>query len=348
MNGEHRTLPGVEELPSAPPGRTGWPWTAGDAAGAESSHLDSGGSWPRITVVTPSYNQGEYLEETIRSVLLQGYPNLEYFVIDGGSSDDSAAIIARYEPWLSGWVTETDDGQTHAILKGFGQATGDLLGWINSDDRLAPSALTAVARSCNGHPEAGLVHAKCSFIDAGGQPLPSHAGREFDLVETIRGNNCVAQSSAFFRREAYERVGGLDVTLHYIMDMDLWLRLGLAADVVFVDECWSQFRRHDASKTGQGDLAFAREIYIQAGRAFDELELPAVVLGDRNRVLANLGLRLGYRYHQVGEDREARRYALRAAWQHLPAVLSPGGFGTFARTLLGRGLIGALKRGRAD
>ena len=116
--------PQLSELPSSPPGKIGWPWTE------ESSQLpekmSDGSPWPRISIVTPSYNQGQFIEETIRSVLLQGYPNVEYIIIDGGSTDNSLEIIKKYEPWLAYWVSEPDRGQSHALNKGIQKATGDI------------------------------------------------------------------------------------------------------------------------------------------------------------------------------------------------------------------------------
>src|SRR5215831_6523303 len=119
--------PRLCELPPAPAGKSGWPWTEETSALADQN--EDGINWPRISIVTPSYNQGQFLEETIRSVLLQNYSNLEYIVIDGGSSDNSAEIIRKYEPWLTHWVSEKDDGQSHAINKGFQRVTGDLVAW---------------------------------------------------------------------------------------------------------------------------------------------------------------------------------------------------------------------------
>ena len=129
----------LDELPEPPRGKTGWPWTE------ESSRLPSrgpeGGSWPRLSVITPSFNQGQFIEETIRSILLQGYPNLEYIVMDGGSTDNSAAIIKKYSPWLTYWTSEPDSGQSDAINRGLKRASGDFATWINSDDLLSKNAL---------------------------------------------------------------------------------------------------------------------------------------------------------------------------------------------------------------
>src|SRR5579885_3553995 len=124
--------PTLAELPPPPAGKTGWPWTI-ETPALPASRAD-GSPWPRISIVTPSYNQGQFIEETIRSVLLQGYPDLEYIVIDGGSTDQSVEIIRKYERWLTYWVSEKDRGQAHAINKGFSSVTGELFNWINSDD----------------------------------------------------------------------------------------------------------------------------------------------------------------------------------------------------------------------
>ncbi len=126
------SCPTLADLPSPPSNQTGWMWNEESSQLPE--NMPDGHQLPRITIVTPSYNQGQFLEATIRSVLLQGYPNLEYIIIDGGSSDNSVEIIRKYEPWLAYWVSEKDRGQAHAINKGFAHATGSIYAYLNSDD----------------------------------------------------------------------------------------------------------------------------------------------------------------------------------------------------------------------
>src|SRR5437870_1420981 len=147
--------PTLNELPSPPPDKTGWPWTA-ETPPLPPARPD-GSAWPRISIVTPSYNQGQFIEETIRSVLLQGYPDLEYTIIDGGSTDQSIEIIKKHEPWLTYWVSEQDRGQAHAINKGLSRSTGEIFQWINSDDVLLSGALFELAAAYSGHAVAAPI-----------------------------------------------------------------------------------------------------------------------------------------------------------------------------------------------
>jgi len=126
--------PNLSDLPKPPKGKTGWPWT--DETEQLPVKMSDGSDWPKISIVTSNYNYGHFIEETIRSVLLQGYPNLEYIIVDGGSTDNSVEIIKKYEPWLTYWVSEKDNGQASAINKGFSNASGEIYSWINSDDLL--------------------------------------------------------------------------------------------------------------------------------------------------------------------------------------------------------------------
>ena len=189
--------PTLAELPPPPPGKTGWPWT-GESPQLPHTMPD-GTPWPRVSIVTPSYNQGQYIEETIRSVLLQGYPDLEYFVIDGGSTDASVDVIRKYEPWLAYWVSEIDKGQSAAINKGFIKATGFVFGWLNSDDVYLPETLRFIGDYWHSRPETNFVVGDVMLIDEendvigvmNGHVLPNG---EFDptLVST-----CIPQPATF-------------------------------------------------------------------------------------------------------------------------------------------------------
>jgi glycosyltransferase involved in cell wall biosynthesis len=244
--------PRLNELPPPTPDKAGWPWTE-ESRQLPEKMLD-GRHWPRITIVTPSYNQGGFLEETIRSVLLQGYPNLEYVVMDGGSSDGSVDIVRRYERHIGYWKSEKDDGQSDALSKGFSMAQGAILGWINSDDMLAPGALQKVAEAwVTDRPTlvAGTVE---DFVDG-------HFGEEHSVVRQrhISFANLLSpwmpnitchQPGILFSEEVYRAVGGIARHWFMKMDYDLFLRMLKQDDRVSpLSETIAYFRLHANAKT---------------------------------------------------------------------------------------------------
>jgi glycosyltransferase involved in cell wall biosynthesis len=244
------SLPELTELPAPPSGKTGWPWTA---ASTELPRLTPGGNaWPRITVVTPSYNQAEYLEATIRSVLLQGYPNLEYIIVDGGSTDGSQEVIARYRPWFSQAIVEPDEGQYDAINKGFAVSTGDVLSWINSDDMFAPNAFWAVGGIfADLRAELQWITGVPSMWDRFGNgatvlPRP-RLNRQLVRLGAYDGVtlNFLQQEGTFWSRELWERSGGhLDTTLSLAADYELWCRFADHASLYGVSAVLAGNRRH--------------------------------------------------------------------------------------------------------
>lgn len=248
--------PRFKDLPHCG-GKTGWPWTEGSLLPQQ--RMPEAEHYPRISVVTPSYNQGSFLEETIRSVLLQGYPELEFIIIDGGSTDDSVDIIRKYERWITYWVSEPDKGQTYAIDKGIGKATGDIFAWLNSDDVYPPGVLQQVAAEFISNPEIDLVYGDCEMIDDIGNTFSRFNVRAGGLEELL-GENFISQPSAFFSKNGLQEVGGLDCDLHYAMDYDLWIRMflkGLRA--LYVPKVFSCFRYHNASKSGIKSVQFGYE-----------------------------------------------------------------------------------------
>ena len=233
----------------AVPGRSGWPWTDNSCSCSLRHIADS--DWPRISIVTPSFNQGRYLEKTIRSVLLQGYPNLEYLVIDGGSIDGSVNIISKYAPWLTFWVSEKDRGQSHAINKGFARATGELLGWLNSDDWYLPGALWKLAETYLEDRSVGAVYGQGHIIDEHGalchRPKLEQVTYE-GLFDWFSGHDFM-QPSCLFTREAYDRCGPLDESLHISMDVDLWINIAKHYQFRKIEDLLSIALRHKEAKT---------------------------------------------------------------------------------------------------
>jgi glycosyltransferase involved in cell wall biosynthesis len=205
-----------------------------------------------VSIVTPSFNQGVFLEETIRSVLLQGYPRLEYFILDGGSTDHSVDIIRRYEPWLTSWVSEPDAGQSDAINRGFARATGSVLGWLNSDDYFAPEALAVAARTLHsGGPAVGAVVGVGHKVDGRGRifssPRPAAVTRE-SLLDWCSGHNFM-QPACLFTSAAWAMAGPLRVDLDYCMDLALWLRIAEDHAFLVVPETLAFINTHDEAKT---------------------------------------------------------------------------------------------------
>lgn len=204
--------------------------------------------FPKITVITPSFNQADFLEETIRSVLDQNYPNLEYIIIDGGSTDNSVNIIRNYESRLSYWVSEKDNGQSHAINKGLKKASGDIISWLCSDDLYLPDTLHEVARLFTANPDVCLLHGKSVLF--GNRKKEQTIGGDFkDLPLRYFAVIPYPQPSSFFRRKVIEDTGMMDENLHFGMDYDLLVRIALSYPILPVDQTLSRYRLHSSSKT---------------------------------------------------------------------------------------------------
>ena len=219
------------------------------------------GRLPLVSVVTPSMNQGAFIEETIRSVLEQDYPCIEHIVVDGGSRDGTLDILSRY-PHLR-WVSEPDEGQAAAVNKGFAMARGDVFGWLNSDDLYLPGAI-ATAVEVLLESGCGLVHGGWRRIDEGGRTIGDVDAVPFDLRRQLDYANLVAQPGALFTRAAFEAVGGLDASYRYAMDYELFLRIGASFDVRHVDKVLGAYRYHPHSKTVAESEGFVDETFRAA------------------------------------------------------------------------------------
>ena len=213
----------------------------------------SAATLPKVTIVTPSYNQAQFLDETMRSVLEQDYPNLEYIVIDGGSTDGSVEIIKRYEDRLAYWQSQKDKGQTDAINQGFRRASGEILAWLNSDDLLLPGAVSAAVKQLQAHPEVGMVYGDCLLVDAQGATVRKFPARQTDYQKLRRGYVHIPQQASFFRADLWQQVGPLDDSFFFAMDYDLWVRLAAKAPLLHVPETWACFRLHEGAKSIAAD-----------------------------------------------------------------------------------------------
>jgi len=231
--------------------------------------------FPLVSIVTPSYNQAAFLEETIQSVLAQDYPNVEYIIVDGGSTDGSMEIISRYADRLAWWVSEPDRGQSDAINKGLRHSQGKYFGYINSDDLLMPSAVRAAVEYLESHPDVGMVYGDVEYIDAVGRTIRFYKSSAFDLVELVRSaRNWVPQPGSLIRRDALDDVGGLDPEIQYNMDQEHLYRIGLKYPVAYVPVTLARFRLHQESKTVSGAERNARSEVLIYRKFFERADLP--------------------------------------------------------------------------
>lgn len=224
-------------------------------------------AWPKISIVTPSFNQAEFLERTILSVLNQNYPNLEYIIIDGGSTDGSVEIIKKYEKYLAYWVSEKDNGQAHAVNKGWALATGQWLGWQNSDDIYLPGAFRKVAAAAQNFPEKDLIYGNIYHIDQADNITRDWRFANMSLKASIYGG-AIGFQATFFGKRIVEKCGFLDESLEFCMDIEYYMRLVGKAKPLLIREFLGGYRNHPQTKTSQiahVGLEESREIYRKMG-----------------------------------------------------------------------------------
>ena len=282
---------------------------------------------PLVSVVTPSYNQGTFLEETILSVLGQDYQKIEYLVVDGGSSDGSQVIIEKYAQRITWWVSEKDSGQAEAINKGFQHAKGEILGWLNSDDLYMPLTLQIVVDYFLAHPEVGLVFGDLLAIDENGDQINSLHYADYTL-EDLMTFHIIGQPAVFFRREILEQAGYLDLSYQYLLDHQLWIRMACISKIQHIPQVLAAARFHAGAKNIAAAEKFGEEAYriVDWMRSYEKtsLILPKI----EKKVLAGACLIDGRYLLEGGKGWLAFKAYLRSIFLH-PAT----GFREFHRLL---------------
>ena len=279
-----------------------------------------------VTIVTPSYNQARFLEATIRSVLSQDYPSIEYLLIDGASTDGSVDIIRRYSDRLAWWVSERDSGQSEAINKGLQRAKGEIIGWLNSDDLYLPGAVTAAVAAFRKHPEAGLVYGDALAIDAQGRGFNLMRARQYTLADLI-AFKIICQPAAFMRRSVLEQVKYLNPSYQLLMDNLLWMEMARVAPIVYVPQTWAAARYHDQAKNRTRGAAYGREAWVLFNDLNSRPEFAAAISPEEKRIRAGVERFDAFYLTDAGEAWKALRAYARsfrldpatalADWKHI-------------------------------
>jgi glycosyltransferase involved in cell wall biosynthesis len=208
---------------------------------------------PTVSIITPSYNQAHFIEETIRSVLAQDYAGIEYIIVDGGSTDGSVDIIKKYADQLAWWISEKDQGHADALNKGFAHASGEIWAWLNSDDTYYPGAVSEAVVFLQAHPDVGMVYGDANLTDDTGRVIGKFAARQTDYSRLLRGSVHIPQATTFFRAELWRQIGPLDLCLFYAFDYNLWVQLAKISKLHYLPRLWATFRLHSAGKSVRFD-----------------------------------------------------------------------------------------------
>ena len=270
-----------------------------------------------VSIITPSFNQAAYLEQTILSVLGQDYPHIEYFVVDGASTDNSVDIIRKYESKLAWWVSEKDKGQADAINKGFAHATGEVIAWLNSDDYYLAGTISAAVKIFEEHPEVVLVYGNMLAVDEHGKTFNTLNYKQLTL-EDLLCFQIIGQPAVFMRRSALQKTGGLDPTFHFMLDHHLWIRLAQQGRILHVDQTWAAARYHADAKNIAKAAEFGRDAFrILDMVGQDENLIPT--LAKINRRAHASAYRVDARYLLDG----GQSAAALSAWMHALFIHPP-------------------------
>jgi glycosyltransferase involved in cell wall biosynthesis len=274
-----------------------------------------------VSIITPSFNQAAYLEQTINSVLNQDYPHIEYIVMDGGSTDGSVEVIKKYADKLAYWISEKDRGQADAINKGFARATGEIIAWLNSDDYYLSGTVSAAVKAFEAHPDVTLVYGNMLAVDGEGKTFNTLTYKQLTL-EDLLCFQIIGQPAVFMRRSAFQIAGGLDLNFHYMLDHHLWIRIAQQGQILHVDQTWAAARYHAEAKNIAQAAEFGRDAFSILDFATRDKTFAPILAKIIRRARASAN-RVDARYLLDGGQPAAALSAwMRALFIHPPTALA--------------------------
>ena len=268
---------------------------------------------PLVSVVTPSFNKGRFIEETIRSVLSQDYPRIEYIIIDGGSTDGTRAILEKYSRKIA-FVSEPDKGQSDAINKGWRLAKGDILAYLNADDTYTPGAVRAAVESFSKNPDAGLVYGDGILTDESGRVISTHSAGEFSLRDLLYCRDNILQPAVFIRRAVYDRIGGIDEELPLAMDLDYWIRTGLLFPAVYTRQPLATAKIYAEAKSAALMHQYVSDYDHILAKVFADPNLPPGLAHEKNAIYTYVYTKGALDYLHLGMVREGLSMLWKAFW----------------------------------
>ena len=269
---------------------------------------------PLVSIVTPSYNKGPFIEETILSIKNQTYPHIEHIVVDGGSTDETLDILHKYGDSLV-WISEPDEGQSDAINKGWRMAKGEVLAYLNADDTYMPWAVETAVEFLNEHPDVCMVYGNCDVVGEHGEVIQC-MGKDLDLKELICGREMIPQPAVFLRRMVLDEVGYLDTCLHLAMDYDLWIRIGSMCRMKHTPKLLAKFRMGPGTKSVDDWYKFAHERLYILERLFSNPGLPKELKALERQAYSAVHLNIGFDYYSRGDVEKARKHFVKALRLH--------------------------------
>jgi len=293
-----------------------------------------------VSIITPSFNQSRYLETTVQSVLSQDYPRIDYIVIDGASTDGSLEIIKKYESRLAYWVSEKDHGQADAINKGLARVKGNILAWLNSDDYYLPNTISSVVKVFEENLDVVMVYGDMLAVDEHGQTINVLKYKQLSLQDLLCFQ-IIGHPAVFFRREAYEKAGGLDITFHFLLDHHLWIRIAQQGKILHIPQTWAAARYHAEAKNRAKAAEFGREAFRVLDWAQNQRELTKAISSIERRARASAH-RVDARYLlDGGQPWSALKAWTRALFIYPPTALAR--LNIFISALLNLSGLGKLR-----